>query len=408
MDTRLTATRRIWRSLIAASVAPALVMALGATSVSAASPTACRVQNTDTGRSYQALQAAVDAASTGDRLTISGVCHGLTIIDKGLMIEGRDHRRRGRPILDGEHRTRVLRIAPGAHVVIRALVASVSRVEVARRLRTTTEVDSAAVAPARGYRFRTGAGAGIYNRGSLTLRDVVVRRNCAVYGGGGIFNVGTLRVLGSSLITLNRMQGDDGGGIFNAGIATLAGSTAIRHNHMSGVRNTGTFTMNGSSSIRGHTGPGCCAAGGVDNVYRRAIFVMNDRSSIRGNGNEYAIAGGVFSFEGATLVMNDRSSIRGNRGEAGGVYSDFMTTLRLSGSSVIRDNHSSWEPPMAPGGIYADDTSTVLGVRCAPRRNANVFDNTPNECEIEKPSMTGAASLTAALLEPTMTPDQLP
>ena len=52
MGTRLTTTHGTWRLLIATIVALALVMALGATSASAASPTACRVQNTDTGKTY--------------------------------------------------------------------------------------------------------------------------------------------------------------------------------------------------------------------------------------------------------------------------------------------------------------------------------------------------------------------
>ena len=64
MDTRLTTTHDTWRlAHLAAIVALALLMTLGATSASAASPTACRVQNTDTGKTYTALQPAVDAAS---------------------------------------------------------------------------------------------------------------------------------------------------------------------------------------------------------------------------------------------------------------------------------------------------------------------------------------------------------
>ena len=88
MDTRLTITQGMWRSLIAAIVALALVMALGASSASAASPPACRVQDTDSGKTYQALQVAVDAARRGDRLTVKGTCVGKTVIDRNVVLVG--------------------------------------------------------------------------------------------------------------------------------------------------------------------------------------------------------------------------------------------------------------------------------------------------------------------------------
>ena len=52
MDTRLTTTH--WRLLLATVVALSLVMALGATSTTAASSTSCRVQNTVTGKTFRA------------------------------------------------------------------------------------------------------------------------------------------------------------------------------------------------------------------------------------------------------------------------------------------------------------------------------------------------------------------
>jgi len=85
MDTRLTATHDTRRLLLAIIVVLAVVMGLGATSASAAPPTVCRVQNTDTGTTYQALQPAVDAASRGARLIVRGTCVGTTIIGKEIL-----------------------------------------------------------------------------------------------------------------------------------------------------------------------------------------------------------------------------------------------------------------------------------------------------------------------------------
>lgn len=50
MDVRLTTTDVAWRLVVATMVALALLMALGATSASAATPTARRVQDIITGR----------------------------------------------------------------------------------------------------------------------------------------------------------------------------------------------------------------------------------------------------------------------------------------------------------------------------------------------------------------------
>ena len=121
MDTRLTTTYGIWRSLIAATVALALLMTLGATSASAASPTACRVQNTDTGKTYAALQAAVDAASrgTGSR---SGGCHRWHGHRQGPRHRGRRDPDLGQAVLDGDTSTRVLLVEKGVQVRLRSLV----------------------------------------------------------------------------------------------------------------------------------------------------------------------------------------------------------------------------------------------------------------------------------------------
>ena len=120
MDTRLTATHGIWRLLVTGIVALPLVMTLGAAPVSAAAPD-CRVQNTDTGKTYQALQAAVDAARDGDRLTVRGTCVGATVIDSRLVIQGISTKRSGRAILDADGQGRAVRIKPAARVTIRDL-----------------------------------------------------------------------------------------------------------------------------------------------------------------------------------------------------------------------------------------------------------------------------------------------
>lgn len=153
-------------------------------------PTACRVRNRRIGKVHHTLRLAVTAARPGDRLILSGRCPGATTIRKDLTVVGTRIPGSGRPMLDGQRKVRVLAVARGATVTLRAL-----HIE----------------------RGRHPQGGGIRNAGNLRLRDVVVRDNRAQHG-AGIDNrpPGVLRLLGSSRIRKNR-AGKDGGGLRNLG-----------------------------------------------------------------------------------------------------------------------------------------------------------------------------------------------
>ena len=78
-----------WLAVAAALVLVlTLILTLEASPAAGTSRRACRVTNTDTGKSYTALQAAVDAASKDDRLVVRGTCVGETVIKKDLVIVG--------------------------------------------------------------------------------------------------------------------------------------------------------------------------------------------------------------------------------------------------------------------------------------------------------------------------------
>ena len=171
--------RRSVGTLVTAALVLFLILTLEASPAAGASRTACRVTNTDSGRSYAALQAAVDAAGSGQTLIVRGTCHGTTVIGKDLVIQGVRTRRSDRPTLDGDGKDSVLTVRR-VQVLIEDL--TVQGGEMPRWL-----------AP-KGRRF----GGGISNRGgTLVLRDVVVRRNRGK-DGGGIFNTGALTLDGDT------------------------------------------------------------------------------------------------------------------------------------------------------------------------------------------------------------------
>ena len=382
----------------------------------AASPTACRVQNTDTGKTYQTLQAAVDAASTGDRLTVKGTCVGGTVIDRNLVIEGIRTTTTGKPTLSGAGKVRVVETVKGVRVMLLGLV-----------------LMRGGVVPHEGWSRWDSSnghvrGTGILNRGHLVLRDVVVTKNglrgacggrttvgCDPSGWGAVYNSGSLVLDGTSRLSGNpdgvyntgrlRLNGasiiSGRSGVQNFGELVLNGTSRIGPG--SGVRNSGTLTLNDASHIS-QVGTGVSVGGTVtlndashisDNgqgVWVAGNVTLNDTSSIRDNhlpdfycGGSglycwpYNKGGGVFLYGPHSLTLNGSSTISGNSvsGRGGGVFIYGGGSLTLNDSSTISGNAAA-----RGGGVeYWPNTATLTGVTCGP--GGNVVGNTPDDCYIE-------------------------
>jgi hypothetical protein len=352
MTTTLPRTRL--RATIATIGGLALAASLVAvTPAAAASPTACRVKNLDTGITKYSLQKAHDAAKKGHRLTVRGVCAGPTTIRKSLTITGVRTKSSGTPILDGKLNGMVVTVS-GPHW---------STIKVTMKSLTVR------------YGATSWIGGGILNdEGNLVLRDVVVRGNTADSGGGiASINGGTLTLNGSSSIRGNHSE-DTGGGVVSSGTFILNGSSSIKGNTAGSGGGVslwqGTFKMNGTSSVQGNT-----ASQNGGGVVSHGTFVLNSSSRIEGN--TALFAGGVYNF--GTLVMKDSSSIKANTADsyAGGVVNSGL--LRMRDFSTITGN--STHPDSVGGGVWTGDGGTFDGVRCPmPGVKANVRNNTPDDC----------------------------
>jgi hypothetical protein len=329
MGTRLTTTHgpgvtSVWRPATALLVAVAL-LAMQVVPASAASGP-CLVTNVDTSETLTALQEAVDAGSPGNHITVEGTCHGITIIDKDLVITGIQTQTSGRPILDGD--------GLGSVVTVRW---------VAVTIRDLTIEDGASPSGAG----RNGGG--ITQRGgTLALINVIVRGSHGRRG-GGILSTGTLTLSGAT-----RISGNDsgrGGGVYILG---------------------GTLTMNDRSSIRGNEFTGAHLDG--------ATVVMNGHSSIRGN----PLGSGVRMDHRSALTMNDSASItRNTAGNSGGgvrMYDHSALTMNDS-STITRNTAGTVFERQDGGGIYVSrGGGRATGVICAPMANANVYGNSPDDC----------------------------
>jgi len=345
MGTRPTATHATWQSLVAATVALALLLTLGATSGSAALLKTCRVRNTDTGKAHKALQAAVDAASGGDRLTVRGTCHGGTVIDRDLIINGVQPSTSDSAVLDGDGEGRVVKVVRGVRVTLGDLTirGGNARRREGRPFPCTSDFPS--------------CGGGIINRGTLVLRSVLVLDNHASDLGGGVTNQATLTLNGHSRISGNTAH-KFGGGVENQGTLTLNDHSQIsgnsgRDTSATGAYNTGSLTLNDHSRISGNRGS---SGAGVENLGR---LTLNDHSRISGNTASHGVGGGVSNY--GTLTLNDHSRISGNTsrgiggGRGGGVY-NYSSTLTLHDRSRISGNTARGEG----GGVYTQDGNVQL------------------------------------------------
>lgn len=168
-----------------------------------AGSTPCKVGVSGSRVTYTSFPSAVQDAVSGDTVSVSGTCYGnAAIVSKDLTIAGH----KGAVLDAGGHGT-VLRIYSGNVTV-------------------------------RGVTITNGSGTyagGIYNSGTLTLRNSDVTANTAGTYGGGIYNDGTV-VLAHSNVTANT-AGTNGGGIYNAGVLSKKGPSKVTDNSPDNIFN---------------------------------------------------------------------------------------------------------------------------------------------------------------------------
>jgi predicted outer membrane repeat protein len=151
------------------------------------------------------------------------------------------------------------------------------------------------------------SGGGIYNSGTMTLNQVIVNNNNAVWGGdptgvpsgGGISNTGTMIIIAGTV--QSNMGFWSAGGIYNTGMLTITGSTILNNQtdnpghfgaYGGGIVNGGTMTIQ-DSTISGNTALGGDLQGGEgggisgnNNTITNSTITGN--SALRGGG----VAGG--------------------------------------------------------------------------------------------------------------------
>jgi hypothetical protein len=273
------------------------------------------------------LQAAIDAASEGDTLVVSGTCVGNFTVLKNITLAGRGTKP---TLLGGPVSTDAVLTAPDA--TLRRLTVRGGLGEGIFNPGGVLTLDRVTV--------RDNVGAGIQlHFGSLTMVHSVVSHNGAegiIAGGGGTQ---------PDLIRRSTVRNNVGVGIYNFGVMTLTGST-VRNNGAAGIANVSTLEGRGELTVVGSTIKGN-AGGGIENRWKLSI----SHSKVIDN-TTTGFGGGIWNRDEFPNHLNFSGLVT-------------MSDSKVTGNSAGADG----------GGIYNSGPASDLTLT-----NVTLKHNTPNDC----------------------------
>ena len=312
-----------------------------------------------------ALQPAIDAASPGSTLSISGTCLGTFTVSKNLTLKGAP------AALDAQGGGTTLTVSSGKVELIGLMITG------------GTGTDAC---PPSGGCFQGG---GILNFGTLTVTRSTISGNSAPLVGGGIANGGALQGSGTLKIIHSTVSGNTsafGGGVFSASNSALTVTdSAVSGNAApggggGGIESIGTTLNVTNSSISGNSGGIgggiLCEAGSISHstvtgntasspsglggggIYTNGPLTIT-KSTVSGN-TSALYGGGILNGNGQLIVISSTVSQNTSASVGGGIYtSRFLdvTNSTVSGNSAGSNG----------GGIFNDfgevivDSSTVSG-----------------------------------------------
>ena len=199
-------------------------------------------------------------------------------------------------------------------------------------------------------------GAGINNRGELSIFSSIVRGNFSNYWGGGIYNAGSV-VIEDTIISTNKAF-EDGGGINNHRKLVIKDSEVS--DNIAGGNGGGIYICD-NLSVEGKT-----ICNGVNKITQNrarnggGVYIVNDmydgsfsRISLSGSTISRNVAtrsgGGLYAGDDSNGLKLDAVTVESNNCEenGGGIYAS--SSLELVNCSIRLNTSSS-----RGGGVYAD------------------------------------------------------
>jgi CSLREA domain-containing protein len=211
-------------------------------------------------------------------------------------------------------------------------------------------------------------GGGIYNAGTLTLRNSVIAANWVGNIGGGIYNGGTLIVTRSTFS--GNSAGGYGGGIYlgasaattNVTSSTFSGNSSA--NRGGGISSSGTLTVM-NSTFSGNSAS--VAGGGIDNA-AGTTTVTNGTFS----GNYAGIAGGGIYKAGGAVSVTVKNTIVANSPAGGNCSGDITNggnNLDSGATCLWGSNNgslSNTDPRLGPVANNGGPTQTMALLAGSP------------------------------------------
>jgi hypothetical protein len=204
-----------------------------------------------------------------------------------------------------------------------------------------------------GLTIRNGeadTGGGIRNQGNAVLHNAVIANNLAnFFSGGGVLNLGTMSMLGSSV--RDNIAAEEGGGIDNQGTLQIVNSTVVGNDNVDGsaggIDNRGNLALVHTLVAR-NTSDG--DGGGIRNLNGGVMQLVASVVADNVTSSDFGSTGGIANS--GTLTVID-STISGNRGPLAGGASNFgtLTLLRSTVSGNVSGENA--------GGISNGGTLTI-------------------------------------------------
>ena len=302
-----------------AVMATALAMPAGAGPVMR-----CAIKSTQSGVEHGSLQAAVDAAPSGDTLIVKGTCVGHTLIDgKDLTVRGRGGRQAPATLDAGDASTSTVSVWGGARVTIRDLEITGGSEGISTAFPSWLTVTRSRI---------TGNGAGITGYAILSISRSTIANN----DGTGVVSLNTLEIT-DSVITENSL-----------GVAGISATLDIRKSVVSDNTAGGVEVGLGSAIVMDSIISGNTSSANGGGIFNSGALTITD-SLVTGNAAA-GFGGGIYNWPG---IPNDPFFIPGR-----------LTVKR----TTITENTAT-----SGGGIYTESPITLLGSK-------NVLcPNTPND-----------------------------
>lgn len=274
------------------------------------------------------LQAAIDAASLRATLRL---CPGTWRLASTVKIAHKDVTLIGagaeQTILDGGGTVRVLEEAADTLLRLQDL--------------TITRGHAAGDYPAN-------AGGGIFNDGTLTLVGVAVTGNTAGIFGGGIYNrVGTMTLEGGSSVTGNTVVGI-GGLVSGGGIYNDHGTVTLVDSSVSGNSATVTFSQPpgggiynywGTVRLQGSTVSSNAAGSGGGIFNHDGSVTLEGGSSVTDNeARGTSSGGGIQNYDGRLTLEAGSRVTRNTAGSGGGIFNTGGPVM-VADETIVTDNH---------------------------------------------------------------------